>query len=131
MAKQAVVNELRTLSYVLEYSDLVNAAVGVQDGVEIHEILPEGWEVSDAEVETEVAFNGTGTRALDLGVTGDGDAIIDGLDVKAAGIKAPTVVKYRAASAIAVIANLITATDNPTAGTIRITLFLAQVRREN
>lgn len=131
MTKQAVVNEVRTVSYVLEYSDLVNAAAGTQGSVDIHEILPAGWEVFDVDVETEVEFNGAGTRVLDLGVTGSANAIVNDLDIKAAAIKNPTVTPYRATAPVAITATLITASDNPTAGRLRITLFLVQVRREN
>ena len=131
MTIKAVVGEEHTFSYEVDYTDLVNAAVGAQSAVTIHEILPEGWGIQDIRVETITAFNGSGTRALDMGVTGAATAFFTGLDVKAAGIKAPTVVKYRSTAPAAIIATLTTATDNPTAGKVLITITLQLMRREN
>ncbi|MCK9495195.1 MAG: hypothetical protein M0R75_06830 [Dehalococcoidia bacterium] len=128
---ETVVNEVRTIAKRISYDELLTTTFGAQGSVTIHEILPEGWAIDDVRVETEVAFNGSGTRVLDLGVTGSAEAIFANLDVKAQGIKAPSVTKYRATAPVAVIATLTTATDNPTAGVVLITLKLVQVRRED
>jgi len=124
------ISELRTFSKVLDASDLVNKAAGAQDSVVIHDILPAGWRVYDVEVETIEAFNGSGTRVLDLGVTGSAEAIFADLDIKAAALKNPTVTKYRSAAPVAVIATLTTATDNPTAGRVSVEILAYRALRE-
>lgn len=131
MTIKKVVGEPKVFGIEIDYSDLVNAAVGAQLPVTIHDIIPEGWECYQVEVRTITAFNGAGTRALDIGVTGAGTGIFTGLDVKAAAIKAPSVTRYLSTAPIAIVATLTTGTDNPTAGKMLITLFLAPIRREN
>jgi len=121
---------LQTYSYEFGYADLLTTTFGAQGAIELHDILPEGWEVYDVDVETTTSFNGSGARTLDIGPSGNGDGIIDGLDVKAAGIKSPTVVRYRSTASTQLVLNLITGTDNPTAGAIRVTLILMHVAKE-
>lgn len=128
---KAVTNHPITISYTISYDELVTGAAGTQDTVVLPTTLTPGWQVDAVGVETVTAFNGSGARTFDIGVEGNGDAIVDGLDVKGAGIKNPTVVKYRATETEHLVVNLITATDNPTAGVIRVTFTLVQVAREN
>lgn len=125
-----VVNEVRTISYHLDYADLVNKAFGAQDPVPLHPILPAGWMVDRVTAETTTAFNGSGTRALAIGSQGTGNNIVSALDIKAAAMKTVTTVPYRATESIPLTATLTTGTDNPTAGRVRVTLHLVQVERE-
>lgn len=125
-----IVNELRTISKRIQATELVNAAFGAQAPVVIHDILPEGWAVDDVRVETEVDLNGVGTRVLDIGVPGSLEAIAADINVDGAGIKTPTVVKYRATAPVPIVATLTTGTSNPTEGVLLITLKLIQVKRE-
>lgn len=120
----------QTYSYTYDYDELVTGTAGTQDAVRLHDILPPGWEVREVEIETETAFNGSGTRTINIGVTGDPDAIVAAQDVKAAGFHEPTVVKYRATESIQVTAQLVTATDSPTAGRVRVSLVLMHVAKE-
>ncbi|MCK9496113.1 MAG: hypothetical protein M0R75_11550 [Dehalococcoidia bacterium] len=132
MSIRNTIGEMRSFAKVIDFSDLANkAAFGAQDPVTIHDILPEGWRIYDVEVETLVAFNGSGTRVLDLGVTGAAEAIFADLDVKAAALKNPTVTKYRAAGPnLGIIATLTTATDQPTAGKVSIEILAYPAVRE-
>lgn len=133
MPKLQAINEVRTWSYLLGYEELLSGAFGTQDSVVIHPIMPPGWLIDAVGVETVEAFNGAGTRTFDLGtsIPDNGDAIIDGLDVKAAGIKDPTVFKNRVEASTPIVGNLITGTDNPTTGKLRVTIVAMQVMREH
>lgn len=130
MTIRNTIGELRSFSKKLTYADLVNTVFGAQAPVTIHEILPEGWRIYDVEVETTTAFNGSGARALDLGVTGSGEAIFADLDIKGAGLKNPTVTKFRSSESVAIIATLTTGTDNPTAGEVSIEILAYPAMRE-
>lgn len=129
---ETIVNELRTISKLIDVvaDGLVNKAFGAQDPVVIHEILPEGWRVYDVGIETVTDLNGSGTRTLEVGVTGDPNAIVTTEDVDGAGEKTPTVIQYRATAPIAITATLTTGTANPTAGVLLVTLYLAHVKSE-
>lgn len=131
MTIKKVVGEPKTFSVELDYSDLLTTTFGAQGAITIHDLIPEGWGIASGRVETITAFNGSGTRALDLGVTGSATAIFSGLDVKSAGIKAPTFTRYRSTTPVAIIATLTTGTDNPTAGKLLVTFTLEPLRREN
>lgn len=131
MTIKKVVGDPKVFSVELDYNDLLTTTFGAQGAITVHDLIPEGWEVYGVEVRTLTSFNGSGTRALDLGVTGAPTAIFTGLDVKSAAIKAPTVTRYLSTAPVAIIATLTTGTDNPTAGKLLITLFLAPLRREN
>ena len=104
MPSGAVANEVRTFSYRATVADLVTTAVGAQGEVTLHQLLADGWESHDVDVETLVAFDGAGPRVLDVGIAGAPTQMITALDVKAAAIKAPTVTRYRSSAPIAMAA---------------------------
>ena len=82
------------------------------------DLLPEGWSVRAAQVRRDGTItNGTGTTVVDIGVEGDEDAIVDGLDIEGSGIAwlSPTVVRYDSVAPIAVVARVVTATAAPSA----------------
>lgn len=130
MSKQAVAQEPMTFSYEFAYSDLMSGPVGAQAVVVAHPIMPPGWEVHEVEVETLTAFNNT-TATLSGGLEGAPTNLFTGLNIKALGYQTVTLTKRRATTSVALVLQLTTATDNPTAGAVRVTFELWHVQREN
>lgn len=130
---QAVVNERRTFSRTLDVSELVNADVGAQGVVTLHEILPAGWAIIGAYYHTDVAFNGSGARTLNVGIPGTTTRIVSAQDIKAASSGTPATMldtAFLATAPTRITTNLVTADNNPTAGQVTVFIEAVQMKRE-
>lgn len=129
----AVIDEKRTFSRTLDVSVLVNAAVGAQGAVMLHEKLPDGWAVVAVRHHTDVAFNGSGARTLNVGIPGTTTRIVNGANVKSASAGTPvlaTTVGFLASAPTEITVNLVTADDNPTAGQVTVLIEAVKMKRE-
>jgi len=110
--------DVRTQVFTAEELGISTDATGAGNLVTLVDVLPEGWSVRNVDIRREGDItSGTGTVAVDVGVTDDEDAIVAAEDIEGSGVGwvGPTVTRYDSVAPIAVVARVTTATANPSA----------------
>jgi len=127
--------ERRTRKLTASELGLTTSLVGAGTLITLIEILPAGWSVINVEVRRDGTItSAAGTTVVDIGVTGNEDAIVDGVDVEGAAgwVTGPTFVRYDSTGPVAIVAQVITATAAPTAvAGLTISLDIVKIEEEN